>query len=116
MKTISNYAFANCTGISNVYIASSVTDLGVAFYGCTGLVSIDVSEDNPNYTSVDGVVFSKDEKVLYSMVDFSPKSLDEILGKSSFSEVRTLELLVNLQLKGYIREVGRNRYVRSELG
>ena len=58
---------------------------------------------------------AKDEKVLYSMVDFSPKSLDEILGKSSFSEVRTMELLVNLQLKGYIREVGRNRYVRSEL-
>lgn len=58
---------------------------------------------------------ANDEKLLYSWMDLSPKSLDEILGESSFSEERTLELLVELQLKGYIREAARNHYVRTRL-
>ena len=58
---------------------------------------------------------AKDEKLLYSCVDLSPKSLDEILGETSFSEERTLEILVDLQLKGYICEIGRNHYARTGL-
>ena len=35
-----------------------------AFYGCTGLTSINVAEDNLNYASIDGVLYSKDKKTL----------------------------------------------------
>ena len=45
-----------------------------------------------------------------------PKDLDEILENSMFSEQKTIELLLNLQLKGYISETGRNKYVRTDLG
>jgi len=78
----------------------------LADMGFSGLEKLNICKKITN-------CIANDEKLLYSWVDLSPKSLDEILGKSSFSEDRTLELLVNLQLKGYIREVGRNRFVRT---
>ena len=97
MKTISNYAFANCTGISNVYIPSSVTDLGVAFYGCTGLVSIDVSEDNPNYISENGIVFNKQKtKIIqfpanYTETSYVIPSEVTVIGNGAFYSCLKLE-------------------------
>jgi hypothetical protein len=35
-----------------------------AFYDCINLMSIDVAEDNPAYSSEDGVLFNKDKTVL----------------------------------------------------
>lgn len=58
---------------------------------------------------------AKEEKLLYSCVDLRPRSLDEILEKSGFTDQRTIELLLNLQLKGYITEISRNTYVRTGL-
>jgi len=58
---------------------------------------------------------AKDEKLLYSCVDLNPKSLEEIWGESGFSEEKTIELLIELQLKGYISETFRNHYVRTGL-
>ena len=54
-------AFRDCTNLSSITIPSSVTDIdsGV-FAGCTSLTSITVSPENKKYTSVDGVLFSKD--------------------------------------------------------
>jgi hypothetical protein len=41
-------------------IPNSVTSIsGNAFYGCTALTSITVSESNSNYSSLDGVLFNK---------------------------------------------------------
>ena len=48
-------------GKSGAYtIPASVTTIGIgAFYRCTGLVSLSVDAANPNYSSLDGVVFNK---------------------------------------------------------
>lgn len=58
---------------------------------------------------------AKEEKLLYSCVDLRPRSLDEILERSSLTDQKTIELLLNLQLKGYITEISRNTYVRTNL-
>ena len=53
-------AFADCTNLKEVKIPRSVTSLSDAFDGCTNLVSINVDAENPEYKSIDGVLFSKD--------------------------------------------------------
>ena len=65
VTSIGDYAFYNCSGLTSVTIGEGVTSIGDnAFYGCTGLTSITVNENNLNYKSIDGNVYSKDGTVL----------------------------------------------------
>lgn len=60
LKTIEEYAFDNCSSLTTIVIPKNVEAIGcAAFKQCTGLASIVVDDDNQSYTSVDGVVFSK---------------------------------------------------------
>ena len=62
--SIGSYAFLN-SSISSIYISENVQYIGTAaFAGCDNLKYIDVDEDNPYYTSVNGVLYSKDKSVL----------------------------------------------------
>ena len=65
ITSIGDSAFSGCTSLENITIPDSVTSIGYsAFYNCKSLTSIDVGADNANYTSVDGVLFNKDETEL----------------------------------------------------
>lgn len=65
VETIGDAAFASCSNLQYVNIPKTVTSIsGYAFRDCDKLPSINVAADNPNFTSVDGVLFSKDEKTL----------------------------------------------------
>ena len=60
VTSIDNWAFSYCTFLTSVAIPASVTDIGNnAFNSCSALVAIDVSANNPNYASSDGVLFDK---------------------------------------------------------
>ncbi|MBR6077894.1 MAG: leucine-rich repeat domain-containing protein [Paludibacteraceae bacterium] len=62
VTSIGDDAFFYCTGLTNVTIPNSVTSIGDdAFDYCKGLTSINVAEDNSNYASIDGVLYSKDK-------------------------------------------------------
>ena len=65
VESIDQYTFQGCTSLKYVEMPSSVTFVhGNAFRGCTSLLKIDVDEANSTYCSIDGVLFSKDSKVL----------------------------------------------------
>ena len=89
VTTIGNYAFDSCTGLTSLTLPDSVTSIGGgAFYGCSNLTSvtigngvasisynkvfnscdklsqINVKPGNLLYSSVDGVLFSKDKTKL----------------------------------------------------
>ena len=61
IRSIVKYAFSCCEGITSIHIPDTVTSIdGSAFSDCPDLESIVVDDDNPNYTSRDGVLFDKD--------------------------------------------------------
>ncbi len=54
-------AFFGCWCLEKVEISANVTEIGKqAFYACGSLEEIVVLEDNPNYSSENGVLFNKD--------------------------------------------------------
>jgi uncharacterized protein (TIGR02145 family) len=63
VNTIGYFAFENCTSLTSVNIPLSVTSIGAdAFFGSSGLKIVDVN--NPNYSSLDGVLFDKSQTTL----------------------------------------------------
>ena len=46
-------------------VPDSVEDMGLSLWGCTSLPAIHVGEGNPYYSSIDGVLYSKDKKAVY---------------------------------------------------
>ena len=59
---IGSSAFYGCTSLSSINIPDSVTSIGSdAFWRCTSLSSVAVSPGNAEYSSVDGVLFNKDQ-------------------------------------------------------
>jgi len=63
--TIVPNAFRNKSGITSITLSSSMATIGAqAFADCSDLTAINVNANNANYTSVDGVLLSKDGKTL----------------------------------------------------
>jgi len=63
ITSIGRSAFARCSRFTRIEIPNSVTSIGFnAFGDCRGLIMVD--SDNPNYSSKDNALFSKDEKTL----------------------------------------------------
>src|SRR5208282_245857 len=59
VTSIGDQAFYVCSGLSNVTIGNSVTSIGSqVFDSCTSLTAITVDINNPDYSSVAGVLFN----------------------------------------------------------
>ncbi len=85
--TIRYDAFSNCTSLTQITIPSSVKYIqDNAFLGCPNLNSIKVSENNPDYSSKNGVLYNKDKTVL---IAYPPaKQESEFLIPDSVTEVK----------------------------
>jgi hypothetical protein len=65
VTSIGSSALWGCSSLSSITIPDSVTSIGEsAFSRCTSLTEISVTPGNASYKSIDGVVFSKDDKDL----------------------------------------------------
>ena len=66
VTSIGWHAFSGCTSLKAVHIPDSVTSLydGSVFAGCSSLKRIKVDAQNPNYCSIDGNLYTKDQKEL----------------------------------------------------
>lgn len=59
--TLADSSFKNCANLASVTLGASFSSFeGRVFAGCTALSDINVSDDNENYSSVNGVLYSKD--------------------------------------------------------
>jgi len=59
------YGFSNCTSLTGIIIPEGIMSIGnQAFYGCTGLTSIIVNVNNPNYASEGAIIYNKAKTTL----------------------------------------------------
>ena len=65
VTSIGNLAFSGCSNLSSMTIPGSVTNIGnAAFTNCPHLTSLEVSEKNMIYSSIDGVLYNKSKTIL----------------------------------------------------
>ena len=65
VKIIGRHAFCKCTSLKSIEIPNSVEEIHEnAFEDCQNLRSITVAEDNKNFASIDGDLYTKDGKTL----------------------------------------------------
>lgn len=53
------------------------------------------------------------ENVVYSCFDFFPKGISQLIEETGFCVSELLQILISLELKGYIREVSKNYYSKT---
>src|SRR5208337_4751424 len=65
VTAIGDFAFYSCTSLASVSIGNGVTSIGVnAFGACNSLTTITVDINNPAYSSLNSVLFDKDQTTL----------------------------------------------------
>ena len=109
MEEIYSSAFFNCNSIVTVELPASLSYLGNQVFVCRQLESISVAAENPNYCSVDGVLFPKDMMSLIAypalksyggeyLVPESVKSINDV----AFCYAK----LDNIVLPSHLEEIG----------
>lgn len=58
-------------------------------------------------------MLERDEDMVYSSVGLYPKSIECLMDETSLSASEIIRLLVALEIKGYIKEISKNYYIRS---
>lgn len=129
LTTIGNQAFNGCEQYREVTIPSCVTSLGhQAFVFCRNMTAIHVDAANPNYRDIDGMLLSKDGKVLLSYpggkmsteFDFQKSKkgtsnyvmippVDEI-ADSVFYSVYTVR---DIKIPGTVKKIGESAFYRT---
>lgn len=73
IQEISHFAFQSeeCANITEVIIPSSVKEVNFPFSHCSALERIIVNEENPNYQTIDGNLYTKDGATL---ITYAPAS------------------------------------------
>ena len=62
---LNDNTFFNCSSLKDILIGSGCTSISsTAFFGASSIDRITVSEDNKNFTAVDGVLYNKDMTTL----------------------------------------------------
>ena len=58
-------------------------------------------------------VLASEENMVYSCLSLHPQSLEELCKNTNLSITAVMEAVTLLQLRGLVKEVGRNRYVKA---
>jgi len=82
-----------------IRLPQTINKLDWSFWHCRKLKTIDVDKDNKSYSSIDGVLYSKDHKVLYAYPNMHgsiyevPKGV-ETIERFAFKDCDNIELII----------------------
>ena len=101
VQYLSYFGFQNCTSLKKVTLPNSITFKSMeiaSFNNCTSLTEYVVDKTNKNYTTVDGVVYTKDMKTLVRCPSGKTKitvpSTVETIGYAAFFGCTKLEQVI----------------------
>lgn len=70
-------------------------------------------EKSDNLKKSDENVLAREENLVYSCLSLQPKALEELSRQTKLSITSVMEAVMLLQLRGLVKEIGRNRYVKE---
>ncbi len=101
IKEIGINAFTGCMNLIKIKIPSSVEKIGLgSFEWCYEFKNIEVDENNQNYKSIDGVLYSKDGSTLIcfplakGISTFTIPSTVKVIGEGAFSQSLYLKQII----------------------
>lgn len=88
---IGDHTFSYCRKLTKLYIPKNVDYIGAGAFAQSGIESFDLAKDNPYYTVVDGVIFSKDLKKIVAFPPAPRQHYDipigtEVIGAGAFDD------------------------------
>jgi hypothetical protein len=94
LEEIQHFAFGSCESITNIRIPASVKSMdGSSFCACS-IAAFGMDSTNPYYTTIDGVVFSRDLKTLvafpsaYPHTDYKIPDTTSFIAPNAFADAR----------------------------
>ena len=110
LEEVGSYAFARCSSLSFMSLPAQTTRLGVSpFHDCIMLLEIEVDPNNPSYSSIDGILYNKEQTQLiqypaglYDDVYRIPDTVQEIAENAGY-DAQDLEVLV---IPESVRKIG----------
>jgi BspA type Leucine rich repeat region (6 copies) len=108
VTNIGDYAFSGCSGFTGATLGSGLVHLGnQAFSQCWSLMNIIVSTANPDYRSVNGVLFDKSQK---NLILFPPARLGGYVIPATVTNIEDNAFygcaLTNLIIGAHVARIG----------
>ena len=116
VTSIGSFAFYGCSSLSSIELPSSVTSIGYnAFSRCSSLSSINVDNENTEYTSIEGVLFNKENTQIIRYPEgrkekkYSIPSSVTSIGYNAFSGCSSLS---SVELPSSVTSIGNHAFSR----
>lgn len=106
---IGSFAFVYCRGLRSLSIPKSVTDIGVnAFSECDGLTELVVDRDNPHFSSLEGVLFDKNQTTLirYPCAKIGAYTIPESVTRIADYAFANCEYLQEVTIPNSVTDIG----------
>ncbi len=105
-------SFSGCSTLNSITLPDTITSIdGSAIYYCKKLTSINVDENNPYFSSYDGILFNKNNTALIRYPEGKPNITYTIpntiisIGNSAFENCTNL---TNITISESVKEIGSN--------
>ena len=72
------------------------------------------NEENIIYTNTENAAFSMNKKKMFELIDFDAVSIEELLEKSKLNPNDLMNILLELELEGYIKQDAKGYYNRKK--